>query len=154
MQHYSEDKDQGFERLGQPTGEAQVYFGVMEAVEEGKARDIQLLIMSFPCSKVAFYEPMPSENQECFLERLKKLFGKAGFIPHKVRIDNLMSAVKNTRSKTEEAQLTDEYLRFQMYYRVETQVCNVRKGNPYNEIHVDDEKIHIFLNKEIISICI
>ncbi|MDN3437276.1 hypothetical protein QMA04_04185 [Planococcus sp. APC 3900] len=82
-------------------GEAQVDFGVLEAVEEGKARDIRLLIMSFPCSNVAFYEPMPSENQECFLEGLKKLFGKAGFILRKIRIDNLTPVVKKMRGKTQ-----------------------------------------------------
>lgn len=129
VQHDSEDQDRGSERLEHPAGEAQVDFGVMEAVEEGKSRDIRLLIMSFPCSNVAFHEPMPSENQECFLEGLKKLFGKVGFVPRKIRIDNLTPAVKKTRSKTEEAQLTDEYLRFQLYYGFETQVCNVRKGN-------------------------
>ncbi|WP_170006012.1 IS21 family transposase [Bacillus fonticola] len=129
VQHDSEDKDRGSERLEHPVGDAQVDFGVMEAVEEGKRRDIRLLIMSFPFSNVAFYEPLPSENQECFLEGLKKLFDKVGGVPRKIRIDNLTPAVKRTRSKTEEAQLTDEFLRFQLFYGFETQVCNVRKGN-------------------------
>jgi hypothetical protein len=129
VQNDSTVQDQGFERLDHPPGEAQVDFGVMEAVDEGKTRDIRLLIMSFPFSNVAFYEPMPSENQECFLEGLKKLFVKAGGVPRKIRIDNLTPAVKSTRSKTEEAQLTDEFWRFQMFYGFETQVCNVRKGN-------------------------
>ena len=39
VQHDSEDKDQGSERLEHPPGEAQVDFGVMEAVEEGKSCD-------------------------------------------------------------------------------------------------------------------
>ncbi|WP_391209906.1 IS21 family transposase [Psychrobacillus sp. L4] len=121
--------DKGSERLEHPSGEAQVDFGVMEAVEDGKTRDIRLLIMSFPYSNGAFYEPMPSENQECFLEGLKKLFKKAGGVPRKIRIDNLTPAVKKTRSKTEEAQLTDEFMRFQQFYGFDTQVCNVRSGN-------------------------
>lgn len=129
IQNDSTVQDQGSERLEHPSGDAQVDFGVMEAVDEGKTRDIRLLIMSFPFSNVAFYEPMPSENQECFLEGLKKLFVKAGGVPRKIRIDNLTPAVKRTRSKTEEAQLTDEFWRFQMFYGFETQVCNVRKGN-------------------------
>lgn len=85
--------------------------------------------MPFPCSNVASYEPMPSEKYECFLEGLNKSFVKAGFIPRKIRIDNLTPAVKKTLSKTEEAQLIDEFLRFQLYYGFETQVYNVRKGN-------------------------
>jgi transposase len=129
VQNDNTDPDKGYERLEHPSGEAQVDFGVMEAVEGGKTRDIRLLIMSFPFSNVAFYEPMPSENQECFLEGLKKLFKKAKGVPQKIRIDNLTPAVKKTRSKTEDAQLTDEFLRFQMFYGFETQVCNVRSGN-------------------------
>lgn len=129
VQNDNTDPDKGSERLEHPSGEAQVDFGVMEAVEGGKTRDIRLLIMSFPFSNVAFYEPMPSENQECFLEGLKKLFKKAKGVPRKIRIDNLTPAVKKTRSKTEDAQLTDEFLRFQMFYGFETQVCNVRSGN-------------------------
>lgn len=93
-QNDNTDQDKGAERLEHPSGEAQVDFGVMEAVEDGKARDIRLLIMSFPFSNVAFYEPMPSENQECFLEGLKKLFKKAGGVPRKIKIDNLTPAVK------------------------------------------------------------
>ena len=129
VQNDSTVQDQGSERLEPPPGDAQVDFGVMEAVEDGKTRDIRLLIMSFPCSNVAFYEPMPSENQECLLEGLKKLFIKSGGVPRKIRIDNLTPAVKKTKSKTEDAQLTDEFLRFQMFHGFETQVCNVRKGN-------------------------
>lgn len=129
VQNDRTDQDKGSERLEHPSGEAQVDFGVMEAVEDGKTRDIRLLIMSFPFSNVAFYEPMPSENQECLLEGLKKLFIKAEGVPRKIRIDNLTPAVKKTKSKTEDAQLTDEFLKFQMFYGFETQVCNVRSGN-------------------------
>jgi transposase len=92
-------KDKGSERLEHPSGEAQVDFGVMEAVEGGKTRDIRLLVMSFPFSNVAFYEPMPSENQECFLEGLKKLFKKANGVPRKLRIDNLTPAIKKQEIK-------------------------------------------------------
>ncbi|MEZ0482163.1 hypothetical protein [Planococcus sp. SSTMD024] len=127
-----------------PASEAQVDFGVMEAVEEGKTREIQLLVMSFPCSNVAFHEPMPSEIQECFLEGLKKLFGKVGFVARKIRIDNLTPAAKKIRSKTEEAQLTDECLRFQLNYGFETQVCNVLKRNEKG--HVEKKVVYIRYN--------
>lgn len=127
--HSEELPDKGTERLSHPEGEAQLDFGVMEAVEEGQLRDIHLLILSFPASNTAFYEPLPSENQECLLEGMKKLFRKAGGVPRAIRIDNMTTAVKATRSKTEEAALTDEFLRFQLHYGFHTQVCNVAKGN-------------------------
>ena len=127
--HGTNTPDTGYERLEHPPGEAQVDFGVMEAVEDGKTRDIKLLIMSFPFSNAAFFEPLPSENQECFLEGMQHLFHQIGAVPKKIRIDNLTPAVKKTRSKTEEAELTDDYYRFQHTYGFDTQVCNVRKGN-------------------------
>ena len=43
-----------------------------------------------------------------------------------IRIDNLTPAVKKTKSKFEEAQLTDEFLRFTIHYGCDVQVCNPR----------------------------
>ena len=122
-------KDQGTEKLEHPDGDGQLDFGVMEAVEEGASRDIHLLILFFPSANTAFYEPLPSENQECLLEGVKTLFEKAGGVPRNLRIDNMTPAVKKTRSKTEEAVLTDEFMRFQWHYGFNSQVCNAAKGN-------------------------
>ena len=45
-----------------------------------------------------------------------------------IRIDNLTPAVKKQKSKFEEAQLTDEFLRFTIHYGCDVQVCNPRSG--------------------------
>src|SRR5690606_40325221 len=45
-----EEKDKGYERLEHPPGEAQVDFGLMEAVQDGELVDIHALVMSFPHS--------------------------------------------------------------------------------------------------------
>jgi transposase len=135
---HQEDKDKGHERLEHPPGEAQVDFGVMEAVQDGELVDIRALIMSMPYSNTGFAVPLPSENQECFLYGLKQLFKQAGGVPKKVRIDNLTPAVKQTRSKMEEAKLTNEFMQFQNHYGFEVQVCNPRsgheKGNVENKV--------------------
>lgn len=135
---HQEEKDKGFERLEHPPGEAQVDFGVMEAVQDGEIVDIHALVMSFPYSNVGFSVPLPSENQECFLHGLKILFKQAGGVPRKIRIDNLSPAVKKIRTKNEEAQLTDEFIQFQNYYGFDVQVCNPRsgheKGNVENKV--------------------
>lgn len=128
-EHQDGIPDKGHERLEHPPAEAQVDFGIMEAVEDGEIRDIHALVMSFPYSNGAFCVPFPSENQECFLEGLKKLFDQAGGVPRKIRIDNLTPAVKQTRTKHKEAELTDDFLAFQGHYGFEVQVCNPRKGN-------------------------
>ncbi|WP_324295689.1 IS21 family transposase [Rossellomorea vietnamensis] len=126
---HQEEKDSGHERLEHPPGEAQVDFGVMEAVQDGELVDVRALIMSMPYSNVGFAVPLPSENQECFLYGLKQLFIQAGGVPKSLRIDNLTPAVKQTRSKIEEAKLTDEFMQFQNHYGFEVQVCNPRSGH-------------------------
>jgi transposase len=135
---HNNEKDKGYERLEHPPGEAQVDFGVMEAVQDGELVDIRLLIMSYPNSNAGFAVPLPAENQECFLHGLQLLFKQAGGVPMKVRIDNLSPAIKRVRTKTEEAQLTDEFLAFQNYYGFEVQACNPRsgheKGNVENKV--------------------
>lgn len=135
---HQEDKDRGYERLEHPPGDAQVDFGMMEAIQDGELVDVHALIMSFPFSNAGFAVPLPSENQECFLHGLKLLFIQAGGVPRRIRIDNLTPAVKKTRSKTEEAQLTDEFIRFQNHFGFEVQVCNPRsgheKGNVENKV--------------------
>ncbi len=136
--NHQDDNDQGFERLEHPPSEAQVDFGIMEAVQDGEYVDVHTLIMSFPNSNGSFAVPMPSENQECFLEGLKQLFNQAGGVPRKVRIDNLTPAIKKTRSRFEEVHLTDEFIQFQSHYGFEVQVCNPRsgheKGNVENKV--------------------
>jgi transposase len=135
---HQEEKDKGYERLEHPPGEAQVDFGVMEAVQDGELVDVRALIMSLPYSNAGFAVPLPSENQECFLYGLKQLFMQAGGVPKALRIDNLTPAVKKTRSKIEEAKLTDEFMQFQNHYGFEVQVCNPRsgheKGNVENKV--------------------
>ena len=136
--HNNGGTDKGFERLEHPPSEAQVDFGIMEAVKDGEFVDIHALVMSFPYSNTGFAVPLPSENQECFLHGLNILFKQAGGAPRKIRIDNLTPAVKKTRSKLEEAQLTDAFIQFQNYYGFEVQVCNPRsgheKGNVENKV--------------------
>ena len=119
----------GFERLTHPEGEAQVDFGIMEAVHEGEIVDVHALVMSFPASNVALGIPLPSENQECFLSGLKKLFKQAEGVPLSIRIDNLTPAVKKVRGSEGEAQLTDEFIAFQNHYGFKVQVCNPRSGH-------------------------
>lgn len=63
---HHDEKDKGYERLEHPPGEAQVDFGVMEAVKDGELVDIHTLIMSFPHSNTGFGVTLPSENQESY----------------------------------------------------------------------------------------
>ncbi|WP_223272969.1 hypothetical protein [Enterococcus sp. OL5] len=77
---------------------------------------------------------MPDQNQECFLEALKRLFNQFGGVPKTIRIDNLTTAVKKIKSKFEETQLTDKFLGFTIHYGCEVQVCNPRSGHEKGDV--------------------
>uniref|UniRef100_UPI00046AA31F IS21 family transposase n=1 Tax=Caldalkalibacillus mannanilyticus TaxID=1418 RepID=UPI00046AA31F len=144
MNTHHDESISGYERLEHPPGEAHVDFGFMEAVHDGELIDIHALVMSFPFSNAAFAVPLPAENQECLLYGLKQLFKQAGGVPESIRIDNLTPAVKKTRTKLEEAQLTDEFLQFQSHYGFDVQICNPRCG--HEKGHVENKVGYIRYN--------
>ena len=116
------------ERLTHPPAEAQVDFGLTEVVQDGEFKDIHCLVMSLPYSNGGFVVPMPAENQECFLEGLKMLFSQVGFVPRKLRLDNLSAAVVKARSNGKETVFTDAFQRFSAHYGFEPIACNPYKG--------------------------
>lgn len=124
-----ETKDKNSERLIHPPAEAQLDFGLMQAVQDGKYRDVHCLVMSLPFSNSAYAIPLPGENQECLLYGMKRIFNQLGGIPRKIRIDNMKTAVVKPRNRNEEAVFTDEFLQFANHYGFEPQACNPYSGN-------------------------
>ncbi len=133
-----------YERLTQPPAEAQVDFGVTEVVQDGKFKDVHCLVMSFPYSNAGLVTPLPAENQECFLEGLKTLFNQAGYVPRKLRLDNLSAAVVKARGNGKETVFTEAFQRFASHYGFEPQACNPRKGNEKG--HVENKVGYVRYN--------
>ena len=133
-----------YDRLTHPPAEAQIDFGVTEAIQDGKVKDIHCLIMSMPYSNGGFTVPLPGENQQCFLEGLKLLFSQLGRVPRKLRIDNLPAAVVRARGKHGETVFTEGFLKFASHYGFEPQACNSRKGNEKG--HVENKVGYVRYN--------
>lgn len=133
-----ETRDKNFERLIHPPAEAQLDFGLMEAVQDGKYLDVRCLVMTLPFSNSAYAIPLPSENQECLLHGMKMIFKQLGGVPKTIRIDNMKTAVVKPRDKHEEAVFTTEFLQFSNHYGFEPQACNAysghEKGNVENKV--------------------
>lgn len=72
--------------------------------------------------------PMPSENTECFLEGLKRLFVQAGGVPRRLVLDNASTAVASI-GEGEERVLTEAFMRFQLHHRFEADFCGPARGN-------------------------
>ena len=124
-----ETKDKNFERLIHPPAEAQLDFGLMQAVQDGKFRDIHCLVMTLPFSNSAYAIPLPAENQECLFHGMKIIFDQLGGIPRTIRIDNMKTAVIKPRNRNEEATFTNEFIQFANHYGFEPQACNPYSGN-------------------------
>lgn len=133
-----ETKDKNFERLIHPPAEAQLDFGLMQAVQDGKYRDIHCLIMTLPFSNAAYTIPLPAENQECLLYGMRRIFSQLGGVPRKIRIDNMTTAVIKPRNGRKETVFTNEFRQFASHYRFEPQACNPysghEKGNVENKV--------------------
>ena len=124
-----ETKDKNYERLSHPPAEAQLDFGLMEAVKDGKYIDVHCLVMTLPYSNSAFAVPLPAENQECLLYGMKTIFQQLEGVPRTIRIDNMKTAVIKPRDRHEEAVFTNEILQFANHYGFELQACNAYSGH-------------------------
>src|SRR5699024_5564754 len=112
-----------------PPAEAQLDFGLVEAVKDGKYIDVHCLVLTLPFSNSAFAVPLPGENQECRFYGMKKIFNKLGDVPKKIRIDNMKTAVVKQRRNKKENLFTNEFIQFANIFSFEPQACNAYSGN-------------------------
>jgi transposase len=82
---YAHERAKSYERLEHPGG--------VHVSQDGRMVERKILTASFPFSNVAFAFPVPSENSECFLEALKRLFEQMGGVPRRIWFDNLAATV-------------------------------------------------------------
>jgi len=120
---------ESFLPLAHPPGNAQVdfgefkYYNALEQPQKGHA-----LIVSFPHSNTGWMQVFPSENQECLLTGLKRIFYHTGGIPVRVRCDNMTTAVAQILEGTERS-VTDGFYRFMLHHRFKADFCTPGKGN-------------------------
>jgi len=69
-----------------------------------------------------------SENQECLLTGLKRIFCHIGGVPIRVRCDNMTTAIAQILKGTERV-ITDGFYRFMLHYRFAADFCAPSKGN-------------------------
>ena len=120
---------EGYLPLAQPRGHGQVDFG--ESVyydSQGRERKGYALTVSFPQSNKGYTQFFPSQNQECLLEGLKRIFEHIGGVPPRLRFDNLSTAVVKVLEGGER-ELTDGFARFMLHYRFRAEFCNPAAGN-------------------------
>ncbi|MFR5122932.1 MAG: hypothetical protein ACLTEJ_08260 [Neglectibacter timonensis] len=96
--------DEGFLPLAHPCGWGQVDFGEFmyyDAVQ--KEQTGYALTVSFPHSNKGYTQAFPSQNQECLLEGMKRIFEYIGGVPVRLRFDNMTTAVAQVLKRTRNA---------------------------------------------------
>ena len=115
--------------LAHPPGNAQADFGAFKYYDgygrEGKG---YALVVAFPHSNTGWMQVFPSENQECLLTGLKRIFYHIGGVPVRLRCDNMSTAVTEILEGAERI-ITDGFYRFMLHHRFKADFCNPGKGN-------------------------
>jgi transposase len=107
-QYVNRKKDQmrkykeSFLPLAHPPGQAQVDFGAFKYYDAlDRAHKGHALIVSFSYSNTGWMQVFESENQECLLTGLKRIFYHIGGVPVRLRCDNMSTAVAQVLEGTE-----------------------------------------------------
>jgi transposase len=120
---------ESFLPLSHPPGNAQVDFGRFKYYDPlGLDCDGYALVVSFPHSNSGWMQVFPSENQECLLTGLQRIFRHIGGVPIRMRMDNMSTAVAQVLKGSERI-ITDGFHRFMLHYRFRSDFCTPNKGN-------------------------
>lgn len=119
----------GFLPLAQPKAHGQIDFGAFLYYDHlGLDRQGYALTISFPYSNKGFTQVFPSQNQECLLTGMQRIFEYIGGVPPRLRADNMTTAVAQVLEGTERV-LADGFARFMLHYRFQADFCNPASGN-------------------------
>ena len=122
-------KNSGYLPLEHTLGSGQVDFGKHLYYDgAGQEQDGYALTISFPNSNKGYTQTFPSQNQECLLTGMKRIFEHIGGVPPVLRFDNMSTAVVQVLKGTDRI-LTDGFTRFMMHYRFRAEFCNPASGN-------------------------
>ena len=124
----------GFLPLERTPGCGQVDFGEFLYYDaRGQEQKGYALTISFPHSNMGYTQAFPSQNQECLLEGMKRIFEHMGGVPPRLRFDNMTTAVAQVLRGTERS-LTDGFSRFMLHYRFRAEFCNPASGNEKSKV--------------------
>lgn len=115
--------------LAHPLGYGQGDFGEFIYYDDnGDQKKAYSLTISFPYSNKAYIQVFPSQNQECLLTGMRRIFEHIGGVPVRIRFDNMTTAVAQVLEGHERV-LADGFMRFMLHYRFEADFCNPASGN-------------------------
>lgn len=119
----------GYLPLSHPMAQAEIDFGKFKYYDGlGQDGEAYALTISFSYSNMAFTQVFTSQNQECLLEGMKRIFSHINGVPVRIRADNMTTAVVQILEGAER-KLSDGFERFMLHHRFEADFCNPASGN-------------------------
>ena len=111
-----------------PPGQAQLDFGEVYVYNSNNImKKYYELVISFPSSNGAYVQLCKSQNQECLLEGMQRIFEYIQAVSTRILFDNMSTAVTKILPKRQR-KLTDGFSRFVLHHRFNAVFCNPNKG--------------------------
>lgn len=112
----------------EPGQDAQVDWGVAEAIIGGVRQTVQVFVMRLNYSRRAFVRAYPAQKQEAFFEGHVLAFQHFGGVPHRLAYDNLAAAVKIlVEGRVREEQRA--FVAFRSHYLFQSHFCTPGQGH-------------------------
>ena len=122
-------RKESFLPLDHPPGDSQVDFGKFKYYDAaGEDQKGYALSISFPYSNAGWTQVFQSENQECLLTGMKRIFYHIGGVPIRCRCDNMTTAVSQVLDGADRI-IADGFYRFMLHHRFKADFCTPAKGN-------------------------
>ena len=131
-----------FLRLASHPAEAQLDFGEIIAFVNRQQRKLAMLVISFPHSNARWGIVLPAQTFECLAYGMKRIFDIIGFVPTRIRFDNMSTAVSKVISRSEKKLpdgvydavnnprvLNENFVRLMGHYGFVADFCGPAKGN-------------------------
>lgn len=109
-----------------PFGQAQLDFGEVYAFTKGVMTRYYELVISFPASNAGYVQLCKSQNTECLIEGMQRIFEYIGGVPTRILFDNMSSAVAKILPKGKR-KLADTFSRFVMHHKFKAAFCNPKQ---------------------------
>ncbi len=117
----------GYLELKWHPGEAQVDFGMAQAVVGGDRVDVHCLVVTFPYSNMRYCVALPGENAECVCAGLRTVFEHIGAVPLTLVLDGTPAGAGH-RIAWDKVTVVHVFELFVEHYRLEARVLQPELG--------------------------
>ena len=154
------ERKTAFLKLEHRPAEAQLDFGEFSAFVNHEQRKLAYLVIAFPHSNARWGIALPAQTFECLAYGMSRIFDIIGFVPTRIRFDNMSTAVSKVISRSEKEMpegvydavnsprvLNENFVRLMGHYGFVADFCRPAKGNEKGSV----ENAVGFLRRNVFS---